>query len=193
VPSAQKTLPRLALPLIVSFTLRFSIQTVDLVYAALLDDPSAVAAIAFWIPFHATYVALWVGLSAGFTACLSNAFGHRDESRVKALGRAMLRLMGVLVPVLSACGVALWFLVPTFGLDHALTESFRVYGTTMLIGLPLTGFWSIWPDSVIKAHHDTVSTMVAGLVAAATNIVLNSLFVFGCGLGLFGIALATVV
>ncbi|MBK8977951.1 MAG: MATE family efflux transporter [Planctomycetes bacterium] len=191
---APRPLHVLALPLVASFTLRFAFGMVDLVYAGYLPDSrAAVAAIAFYIPFQEIYVATWVGLSAGYTAALSAAFGRRDQAAVARLQRSMRRLLYAIVPALSLLGGAVWFAVPWFGLEDALTRAFRVYGTTMLIGMPLTGFWSIHPDSIVKAHHDTRSTMVAGMSATLTNVALNSTFVFVFGWGLFGIAVATVV
>jgi Na+-driven multidrug efflux pump len=183
----------MALPLVLSFTLRFLFSTVDLVYAALLDDPAAVAAIGFYIPFNAAYIAVWVGLSAGFTACLAQAMGRRDEARIQGLKRGMLRLIGVVIPTLSSVGIAAWFVVPLLGLEPGLERSFRIYGATMLTLMPITGFWSIYPDSIVKAHYDTRSTMMAGIWATATNIVLNTVFVFAFAWGIFGIAFATVL
>lgn len=183
----------MALPLIVSFTLRQAFSMVDLVYARFLDDPNALAAIAFYIPFQEVYTAIWVGLSAGFTAQLARAFGRRDADRVADLGHAMRRILLVLIPLCAIGGIAVHLALPHTGLAPGVMDAFRVYGTTLLIGMPLTGFWSIYPDSVVKAHYDTRSTMLAGIYATATNVVLNTLFVFGLDLGLFGIALATVL
>lgn len=192
--ASPRRLHLLALPLVASFTLRFAFGMVDLVYASQLPErEAAVAAIAFYIPFQEIYIALWVGLSAGFTAALSAAFGRRDQPRIEQLQRTMRRVLGLLVPTLAALGALLWPLAPLFGLDEDLTQAFRIYGTTMLVGMPLTGFWSIYPDSVVKAHHDTRTTMMAGLSATLTNVSLNSLFVFVFGWGLFGIGLATVL
>src|SRR5690606_9354222 len=125
-------------------------------------------------------------------ATLANAFGRRDDRRVRDLKRAMLRLLALVVPLAAAGGLVLWAVLPRVGLPPGLTEAFRIYGTTMLVGMPVTGFWSIYPDSIVKAHYDTRSTMLAGIFATLTNVLLNTLFVFGFGLGLFGIALATV-
>ncbi len=183
----------MAVPLVISFTLRFLFATVDLVYAALLEDDSAVAAISFYIPFQGVYIALWVGLSAGFTASLASAFGNRDEQRIHALKSTMLRIQRTLIPVLLALGVVLWSVIPQFGLEPELTRSFRIYGTTLLVGLPLTGFWSIYPDSIVKVHYDTRSTMIAGMLGTAANIALNTVFVFVFHWGIFGIAFATVL
>ncbi len=188
-----KTLPSLAAPLVVSFTLRFLFQTVDLVYAGLLGDSAAVAAIGLWTPFFGAFLAIWVGLSAGFTATLSTAFGRRDESRIRALKCGIRRILAVLVPFLTLVGAGISFAVPYLGYDEALTEAFWIYATTLGLGIPLASFWSIYPDSIVKAHHDTRSTMIAGFWSTGTNIVLNTVFVFVFGWGVFGLAFATVL
>ncbi len=190
---ARKTLLALALPMVASFTLRFAFGMVDLVYARALGDPAAVAAIGLYFPFQQVFIATWVGLSAGLTAALGRAFGQRDAGRVRSLCATMRKALLGVVPAMMLLGVAVWFAAPSFGYEDDLTAAFRVYGTTMLVGMPLTGYWSILPDSIVKAHHDTRTTMLAGMFATAANLCLNSLFVFVFGWGLFGIAIATVL
>lgn len=188
----SKTLLQLAAPLALSFTLRFFFQAVDLVYARSIDD-AAVAAIGFWTPFNGVMIAIWVGLSAGFTSSLSAAFGRRDEDRIRSLKAGILKILFALVPVLTLSGVAMWFAVPHMGLEPDLAEAFRIYATTLCLGMPLASFWSIHPDSIVKAHHDTRSTMNAGFIATGTNILLNALFVLVLDFGVFGLALGTVL
>lgn len=191
---STKSLQQMAAPLVVSFTLRFMFTFVDLAYAAVLgDDNAAVAAIGFYAPIQSIYIAVWVGISAGFTACLSSAFGHRDEARVTQLKRGMLSILSWLVPALVLLGVGIYTLVPYLGLEPEMERAFRIYATTLTIGMPLAGFWSIYPDSIVKAHQDTRSTMIAGLASSFCNVGLNTLFVFAFGWGIFGIAFATVV
>ncbi len=178
----------------ISFTLRFLFTFVDMGFAAALPDGVVgVAAISFYAPLQAISIAVWVGLSAGFTAALSAAFGRRDEARVVALKRAMLKLLSVVVPVMMLLGAAIWPLAQHLDLEPDLVDAIALYATTVMVGMPLTGFWSIYPDSIVKAHHSTRDTMIAGLASTAANVALNAWFVFGLELGLFGIALATVV
>ncbi|MFO1052367.1 MAG: MATE family efflux transporter [Planctomycetota bacterium] len=180
-------------PVVVSFTLRQAFATVDLVYARFLPERSAaVAAIALWVPFQEVYIALWVGLSAGFTAALSHAFGRRDATRAAALRRAALRIQLAVACLLILAATVLWLTMGSWPIPAELRGAFAQYGTTLMFGLPLTGLWSVWPDSIVKAHHDTKATMLAGIWATVANVVLNTLFVFAFGWGLFGIALATV-
>ena len=89
-----KSLNALALPLVISFTFRFLFTLVDLIYAAEIRDevPYGVAAIGLFIPIQTLFIALWVGLSAGFTRSISQAFGRHDQTRVDELKRAMIRI-----------------------------------------------------------------------------------------------------
>ncbi len=189
----EKTLWRMSIPIMISFTARFLFGLVDMGYAVAIQDPDAVAAIGFYIPIQTLYGAVWVGLSAGFTANLSEAMGHGDDARISRLKQAAMRLLLILIPILSILGGLFLWVIPHFGLEPGLTQAFAIYAGVLMIGSPLTGFWSIIPDSIVKAHHDTHSTMVAGLVSTVANVALNTLFVFGFGMGIFGIALATVL
>jgi MATE family, multidrug efflux pump len=189
----EKTLWRLSIPIMISFTARFLFGLVDLGYAVAIQDPDAVAAIGFYLPIQTLYGAVWVGLSGGFTANLSQAMGYGDSARIEKLKRAAIKLLLILIPLLSIFGGLFQFAIPYFGLEPGLTTAFAIYAGVLMVGSPLTGFWSIIPDSIIKAHHDTHSTMVAGLVSTVANVSLNTLFVFGFGMGILGIALATVL
>jgi len=191
-----KSLISLALPMVISFTFRFLFTLVDTIYAAAIkaDEPEAVAAIGLFLPIQTIFIALWVGLSAGFTASISQAFGRRDEARVQSLKGAMIKINLALVPILMPLAAILWFVVPHLpDLGPGLKDSFRTYTTVLLVGMPIAGFLSIYPDSIVKAHHDTISTMKAGLFSSVTNVVLNTVFVFVFHWGLLGIAIATVL
>ncbi len=181
--------------MVISFTLRFMFTLVDTVYAAAIkeDDPDAVAAIGLFIPIQTLFIALWVGLSAGFTTCLSQAFGKCDNRRIQMLKTAMLRINLVLMIVIPGMAGLLYLAIPHMGLTAGLQQSFTTYAMVLILGMPISGFLSIYPDSLVKAHHDTFSTMVAGLWSSLLNISLNTLFVFAFHWGLFGIGLATVL
>ena len=92
-----------------------------------------------------------------------------------------------------ALGAVIWFAAPQYGLSDEVYDSFRVYAAVMLVGSAFTAFWSVMPDSIVKAHQDTRSTMWAGIASNVINLVLNTLFLFVFGWGIFGIALSTVL
>ena len=182
----------MAAPLVVSFVMRAAFTMVDTVFAATIGD-SAVAAIGLTIPFEFVLIAIWVGLSTGLTSNLSRAVGNGENRRIEQYQKAALRLVQMISPGFALIGVVIWFAAPRMGLDLEVARQFQIYGTTMLCGASLTSFWSILPDSMVKAHQDTRTTMWAGIISNVLNLVMNAVFLFVFGWGIFGIALSTVL
>ena len=190
--AARGALLRLAAPLVVSFWMRSLFTFVDTIYASRLGD-AAVAATGLAVPLEFTFIAVWIGISNGLTAALGEAFGARDQSRIEALLGACRRMTAFLVPAFLGLGIGAWRWAPRLGLDFEVAHQFGIYAGVIVAGTAMTGFWSIVPDSLVKAHHDTRSTMVAGIISNLVNLALNTLFLFVFHWGIFGIALSTVL
>jgi Na+-driven multidrug efflux pump len=189
---ASGSVLRMTAPLVVSFWMRAAVTFVDTVYASFLGD-SAIAAIGLTIPMEFLMIAAWVGLSTGLTSCLARAMGSRAHVQVDQYLRISRRLVATVSPLFTVVGAAVWVIAPHLGLDPATARSFQIYGTVLIGGSAFTMFWSIIPDSLIKSHQDTRSTMWAGILTNIINVSLNTLFLFGFHWGIFGIALSTVL
>jgi MATE family, multidrug efflux pump len=183
---------RMAAPLVVSFWMRAAVTMVDTVYASFLGD-AAVAAVGLTIPLEFLMIAMWVGLSTGLTSALSRAMGARQGERIAQYLRASWRLVAALTPLFTVVGAAVWFVAPKLGLEPETAAALSVYGTVLIGGSAFTTFWSIIPDSLVKAHQDTRSTMWAGIATNVINVSLNTLFLFAFHWGVLGIALSTVL
>ena len=191
--SASPSILAMSAPLVLSFWMRAAFNFVDTAYAATLGD-AAIAAIGLAIPAEFLMIACWVGISNGLTAHLSQAMGAGEGARIEQLLAATWKLITrVLMPVFLVLSGALWLWAPHLGLEPAVARQFAVYGGVALGGSALTGFWSILPDSLVKAHHDTRSTMWAGIWSNVINVLLNTLFLFVFHWGIFGIAFSTVL
>jgi Na+-driven multidrug efflux pump len=190
--SSGPTILGMAAPLVVSFWMRAAVTFVDTIYAALIGDAS-VASIGLAVPFEFLMIALWVGLSTGLTSGLSRAMGARDGVRIEQYMRSSWILVGVLGPLFTLVGAAIWVAAPRVGLDAPTARAFQIYGTVLIGGSAFTSFWSIIPDSIVKAHQDTRSTMWAGIWTNVLNLGMNTLFLFVFHWGVFGIALSTVL
>jgi Na+-driven multidrug efflux pump len=183
---------RMSAPLVVSFVMRAAFTFVDTIYAATIGD-AAVGAIGLSLPFEFLMIALWVGLSTGLTSCLSRSMGAREGRKIEQYLRATWVLVLIAAPFFLLLGAAIWFVAPRGGLDEDVYQSFRIYGSVLIGGSAFTMFWSVIPDSVVKAHQDTQSTMWAGIWSNVTNLVLNTVFLFVFHWGIFGIALSTII
>lgn len=185
---------RLAGPVVISFWVREAFALVDTAYASTFADGDvAIAAIGLTAPYRLLMIACWVGTSNGLTSHLSAAMGAHEGARIEQLKRAARNIVLALCAVFVALAAVIWFGPAPEGRDAALHQSYRIYATMLLGGMGVTAFWSILPDSLVKAHQDTKSTMWAGLLSGVTNVVLNTVFVFVLHWGIFGIALGTVL
>jgi len=189
---APKSVLRLAGPLVISFWMRAAFTFVDTAYAATIGD-SAVAAIGLAVPFEFIMIALWVGMSTGLTSCLSRAMGANESEKIEQYQKATWKLIAGISPLFLILGLIIWFTADDWGLKPDVAESFKIYGAVLIGGSAFSSFWSIIPDSMVKAHQDTRSTMWAGIYSNVINLVLNTLFLFVFKWGVFGIALSTVI
>ena len=183
---------RMSAPLMVSFIMRSAFTFVDTIYAATIGD-AAVGAIGLTLPFEFTMIALWVGLSTGLTSALSRAMGAGEGRKIDQYLRATWTLVMITSPLFLVIGGVIWFATPRLGLEADVYQSFRIYGSVLIGGSAFTAFWSVIPDSIVKAHQDTRSTMWAGIWSNVTNLTLNTVFLFVFHWGIFGIALSTVI
>jgi MATE family, multidrug efflux pump len=189
---------RLAGPLVISFWLRSAFAWVDTFFAAALEGlegvvglgDASIAAIGLALPFEFLTIACWVGSSNGLTARLAAAIGAGESDRVGQLKRASARIVWVLCGGFLVLAAGVWWLSPRVLEDPLLARQFQLYGTILIGGSAVTSFWSILPDSIVKAHQDTQGTMWAGLLSTFTNVILNTVFVFVFG---WGIAASTVL
>lgn len=185
---------KMTAPLVVSFWMRVAFSFVDLYYASFLGDAS-VAAVGLSFPFEFVMIAVWVGMSTGLTSNFSRAMGAREETKLQQYLKATWTLVLLCVPAFTLVGAACWVfarrLAPQGDVDVA--REFAIYGATLLAGSAFTVFWSVIPDSVVKAHGDTKATMWAGIWSNVLNVVFNTIFTFVFHWGIFGIAFSTVL
>src|SRR5262245_62153665 len=175
-PPRRSTILGMAAPVVVSFWMRSAFTFVDTAYAATLGD-AAVAAVGLTIPFEFLMIACWVGVSTGLTSHLSQAMGARQGARIEQLLSVPRQIVWSLVPVFTAIGIGGWLLAPHMtGLTPDVQRQFAIYCLVLIGGSAFSSFWSIIPDSIVKAHHDTRATMWAGIWSNMINVILNTIF-----------------
>jgi len=183
----------MAAPLVLSFGMRSLFTFVDIAFASRLGDAAIAAVGGLSFPYEILMIACWVGVSTGLTSNLSQAMGKRQGARIEQILSVSRGIVWSLVPLFSAIAVYIYFGAYHMGLDPVLARQFSIYGGVLIGGSAFTAFWSIIPDSIVKAHHDTKSTMWAGIWSNLINVGLNTLFLFVFHWGVFGIALSTVL
>jgi len=179
-------------PLVISFWMRSLFSFVDTYYASYLSD-AAVAAIGLSFPFEFVMIAVWVGMSTGLTSNFSRAMGAGEETKLQQYLKATWTLVLLCIPVFLLLGAACWLFADKLSPDREVARQFAIYGSVLVGGSALTLFWSVLPDSIVKAHGDTKATMWAGIWSNVINVIFNTIFTFVFHWGIFGIAFSTVI
>ena len=119
--------------------------------------------------------------------------GAGESEKIEQYQKATWKLIAGIAPLFLILGAVIWYTAEDWGLKPDVAQMFKVYGAVLIGGSAFSSFWSIIPDSMVKAHQDTKATMWAGICSNIINLVLNTVFLFAFDWGVFGIALSTVL
>jgi len=133
-----------------------------------------------------------IGLTQGFSILISQRFGAGDmrgmRRAVAMSGYIAVVSMVVLTTVsVLLCGKVLhWMNTPAESYDLA-----HSYVKVVFLGIPVTMCYNLFAG-MLRALGDSRTPLIAMVIAALTNIVLDLLFVAKFEMGVQGAALATV-
>ena len=132
------------------------------------------------------------GFTQGFCIRMSQKFGAQDMEGLKqTLGTSILltaivAAAGTLVAQLGLPLFLKWMQVPAY-----LTESATLYSRIIMGGFAAVCFFNLC-SSTLRAVGDSKTPLIAMVIAATTNIILDLLAVFVLEWGIAGAAAATV-
>lgn len=189
----------MSLPAIFAMLVQAMYNVVDGIFVSRISDGNndGLAAISLAFPLQLIVIAVFVGLGVGMNALISRKLGAKDAS-----GAALVAENGLLI------GLVVYFIVSIFGALFAKSfmnlftdnQSIVAYGTVYIRIIMVFSFGRIIAhagNSIFQGTGQMVIPMVAMLIGAALNIILDPILIFGYfGLpvmGVQGAAIATVV
>lgn len=182
-----------ALPLIASGVLQQSFNSVDVAVVGHFAGHRALAAVGSNGPVINLIVNLFVGISIGANVVIANYIGRGNKdgirraiattSAIAVASGVILLLVGLAIaePILKSLGT------PDDVIDEA-TSYLRIYS----LGMPFMMAYN-FGASILRSMGDTRRPFYALIAGGMVNVVLNLVFVLGFGMGVSGVAIATVV
>ncbi len=184
---------RYAIPLAITGILQLLYNAADLVVVGQFAGHSASAAVSSTGSLINLVVGVFMGLSVGVVALISNAFGASDTNRLhRGVHTAMLlsAISGVLVAIL---GVVLSKpLLVMMGSPDDVLEQSTLYLRIYFLGTPGLMIYN-FGAGILRAVGDTKRPLVFLTVSGVINVLLNLLLVVVFRLGVVGVAIATTV
>jgi len=183
---------KLALPASVGMMFSTLLAVVDTWYAGMLS-PTALAALSLAGPIFFLVMTLGIGVGQATNALVGNQLGKDDE-----VGARRLAIQSIsFAPLVSLGGAFIAYLCTPWLFARMGGEPPYLAPATAYINVVLLGsaFFalSIVINSILNTRGDTHSYRNAQVVAFFANIVLDPFFMFTLGLGVVGVAVATVV
>ena len=168
-------------------------NTVDSIIVGRFVGDNALAAVGSAGPILNLMLVLFMGISVGASIMVSQFFGARQrESLSKSIGACVV-LTGAASLIIMVVGPLVTMpLLRLLGTPESIIGWCRNYLIIICLGIAGGGYYNIL-SGVLRGLGDSMSALIYLLVATGINIVLDYVFVAHLGLGVAGVALATVI
>ena len=185
---------RFSIPLILTGMLQLLYNMADIIVVGQFESTDAVASVGATSSLITLMVNLFIGLSVGtavMVAQYSGANKYRDIQDTVHTSIALSLVMGVCVGVLGLIFSKL-FLEMMGTPEGTVLENATLYMRIYFLGMPANMAYN-FGSAIMRAVGDTKRPLYYLSLAGAVNIVLNIVTVAFFGMGVAGVAIATIV
>ncbi len=189
-------MPRLlsfALPLMLSSMLQLTFNAADVIVVGRFEGDAALAAVGAPGALINLLVNLFMGLSVGANVIVAQCYGAGDFKQTRDAVHTSVTLSligGVLV------GLVGFFLAGTFlslmNTPGEVLPLATAYMRVYFLGMPANMLYN-FGAAILRAVGDTRRPLTYLTLAGVVNVLLNLLFVIAFGMGVTGVALATII
>ena len=184
-------------PMLLSNILQSLSGTINNIYIGQMIGVGALAAVTSFFPLMFFLIAFTIGLGAGASVLIGQAWGARDTGKVKAVAGTTLAVgagFGLAVAVFGGLFTAP--LLKALGTPPDILADATLYARIMLIAMPGL-FVFLLSTSMLRGVGDTVSSLYTLCISTACGLVVTPALILGWGglpkLGVASSAVATIL
>jgi putative MATE family efflux protein len=166
-------------PMVLANILQALSGTINNVFLGQMLGVRALAAVSGFFPIQFFFIAFIIGLGAGASVLVGQAWGARQPERIKAVAGSAgtVTFLGGLV--VAALGIAFARqLLQALGTPPDILEPAVDYAHIVLISLPALFIFLLW-TSMLRGVGDTVTPLIALGVSTGVGLVLTPLLIKG--------------
>ena len=183
----------LDLPVVMSMAVTIIYNMVDTFFVAKTGNPNLVAGVSQGAPIFTLMIAIGDIFGLGGSSVISRLFGERRDKTARYVS-------GYCFYASIVCGLVVTALIFIFqtpvlhmlGASPATWKYAREYYLVIAGGATFIIF-GLSPNNILRSEGLATQAMIASITGTGINVILNPIFIFNCGLGAAGSALATVV
>ena len=167
--------------------------SVNAVYIGQMLGTDALAAVAGMFPVVFFFIALIIGVGAGASVLIGQAWGAREPHKVKAIAGTALALGGLIGAVAAVLGELLARpALVALGTAPELLPDAVAYARVMMLGMPLLLVFILYTQ-LLRGVGDTVTPLLALCLSTAVGLLLTPALIRGwLGLPRLGVVSAAV-
>ena len=193
VGTPWKSILSFTLPMLIGNIAQQLYSTVDSIVVGRYIGDNALAAVGSAMPLINMLLVLFIGISSGTGIMVSQYFGAKNREKLsKTIGNSITLTAFACVLLIV---IALPFIRPILNMlntPKSIIDWCADYLTISLVGVAGMAYYNIL-SGIIRGMGDSFSALMYLLVATVINIVLDIFFVAKLGMGVGGVALATVI
>jgi putative MATE family efflux protein len=191
--SPMKLILGFSVPLLFGLLFQQFYNLVDTLIVGRYLGVDALAAVGSTGSLNFLIIGFCMGVCNGFAIPLAHKFGAGDYKGLRAFMMNAVYLAVIFAVVMTVLTVALCR--PILELmrtpDNIIDQAYS-YIVIIFIGIPVTYLYNLI-SGIIRSMGDSKTPVVFLTMASVLNIVLDLAFMIGCGMGVAGAALATVI
>ena len=188
-----KRILEFALPMLIGNFAQQLYNTADSVIVGIYVGDNALAAVGSAMPIMNLLLALFVGVSTGAGIVISQYFGARDRQGLTTSIGNCITLAAIATGVIMIIGpIITGPFLDLLGTPSSIKDWCQNYLTIFFVGIAGFFFYNML-SGVLRGLGDSFSALGFLLISAALNVGLDLLFVAAFGMGVPGVALATVI
>lgn len=182
-----------SLPLAASSALQQLFNSVDVAVVGRFASSEALAAVGSNAPVISLLINLFLGISMGANAVISNHIGQNNTQSIRNSVDTVTSIALISGVILLFVGIGLarpilsWMDTPANVLEMAV-KYLRIY----FLGIPFFMIFN-FGAAILRSIGDTKRPLYILVIAGIVNTALNLLFVIGMGMSVEGVAIATVI
>lgn len=191
--SPWKKIVFFTVPMLVGNIAQQLYNTVDSVVVGNYVGDNALAAVGSAGPILNLLLVLFVGISVGAGIIVSQYFGAREREKLSiTIGNCITLTAAATVFVMVVASLVARPLLELLDTPESIIDWCQSYLLILFIGSAGLAFYNIL-SGILRGLGDSMSALVYLLVSTVVNIVLDLVFVAKLGMGVSGVALATVI
>lgn len=191
--SPGKRIVAFTIPMLIGNIAQQLYNTVDSIIVGRFVGDNALAAVGSAGPILNLLLVLFVGISVGVGIMVSQYFGAKQREELsKTIGCCITLTIITTILVMAVTPFVTMPLLRLLNTPDSIIGWCNSYLMILFMGIIGCAFYNIL-GGILRGLGDSVSALLYLLVATVINIVLDYVFVAKFGLGVAGVALATVI